>query len=147
MTVTKDYLTKELFMYIILLIPKVIAKPIFNLTDKDGIERELTKDEAIQLQDYESRLDNWNKFSDIINKWPVNGDYKDIVSYKKAPIVKKGDDEFMIFTLPLSRLDDKAILSKTDFNSLEETVYIEADNIDEKLSVLEFSKTISVEKL
>jgi len=92
-------------MEIIILVPKVISKPHFDLIDIDGSEKEMTEKEKTQLIDYENRLANWNKFADIVNAWPLMGEYTEVVNYKKAPIVIKDGEEYHLFSLPTARMN------------------------------------------
>jgi len=96
-------------MEIILLIPKVIPEPRFNLIDADSLSREMTEKETIQLADYESRLANWNRFAAIVNAWPITGEYSDVVDHKKALLVMKDEEEYHLFSIPTERIDTGTI--------------------------------------
>lgn len=98
--------------FLVLLIPNVVNRPVFDLADPEtGGVRGMTPEEQAIWEDYIARLDNYNVFADFLNQWPVNGVYKNVVDCDKAPVWEKEDEYFNLFVLRTMRVDSVNIVA------------------------------------
>lgn len=99
-------------IYLILLIPAVISVPIFDLVDPEtGEEREMTPEEQTELDDYLARLENYNAFASVLNQWPLNGVYEEVINCNKAPTWEKEGERFNLFILRTMRVNSFNIIA------------------------------------
>jgi len=91
-------------MPIIILIPKILPEPKFDLVDiETGIEREITKDEKAQLLAYEESCIKYNKCQKVISGWFVSGTYEDIINQRRSSTVYKDGIPWLLATLTEDR--------------------------------------------
>ena len=85
---------------IVIIIPEVIREPEFDLGKGD----DLTIEQQAELQDYEDRLTNYIAIWIDLNKWPVNGEWRQVID-DKGPIHIKNGKRYHCYTLPIVRID------------------------------------------
>lgn len=74
---------------IMIVIPEVIREAKFDLMDPEtGKERPLTIEEQAELQNYEDKLSNYLITSTVLDKWPINGDWDQVID-DKGPYLSK----------------------------------------------------------
>ena len=119
---------------IVILVPKIL--PQVKYADKENP----TQKEIDAMELYQERVDNYALIKDWLEKnVTLNGKYKELIDWKKAPTWLKGDDEYMLFVLkgrqmPNSKANPAAILG--GLNSLhakKEFDFTATDNVEEWL--------------
>ena len=103
---------------VMIVIPEVIKKPKFDL----GEDRPLTIEEKAEVADYEDKLSNYIDTSTVLNTWPVNGEWDQVID-DKGPIYLKDGNRYHVYCLDTDRIDladVKSFISKeeTDFSGL-----------------------------
>lgn len=103
---------------IMIVIPEVIKKPKFDLEE----DRPLTIEEKAEVQDYEDKLSNYINTSTVLNAWPVNGDWDQVID-DKGPIYLKDNNRYHVYCLDADRIDLADVKSfiyreETDFSGI-----------------------------
>jgi len=87
-----------------IIIPEA-KEPKFDLsTTVSGEYRELTIEELVKITDYEAKLSNYTKTSTVLDTWPVNGDWKQVID-DKGPIYLKDGNRYHVYCLDADRID------------------------------------------
>ncbi len=114
---------------IVIVIPEVVQEPKFDLKE----DEKLTIEQEAELQDYEDRLSNYTEIWTDLNKWPVNGDWEQVID-DKGPIHIKNGERYHCYTLPFARIDRedvKSWLYREDLDFTEAELNIHTGYADE----------------
>ena len=91
--------------YLLILLPKVMTEPKFDLINAEsGIERELTKEEQNLIDVSKQSVQNFDSVHAKLYDLDISGEYKDIISHEKAPIVLKDGIEYQLYCLSAERI-------------------------------------------
>lgn len=134
---------------IMIVIPEVLAEPKFDLGDPP---RALSLAELAEIADYEAKLSNYTDISTVLDKWPVNGDWDQVID-DKGPIHIKNGQRYHIYSLDANRIEEQNVGTfvsgeVTDFGTSAANIalgHITEVTIDEWLGANEYEKVLAAE--
>ncbi len=114
---------------IVIVIPEIVREPKFDLKENE----ELSLEQLAEITDYENRRSNYTDIWVDLNKWPVNGDWEQVID-DKGPIHIKNGERYHCYTLPVERIDRedvKSWLYRQDLDFTEALLNIHTGYADE----------------
>ena len=89
---------------IIMVLPELKPKPVFDLVDPEtGLTRDVTVEEEIELKKYEGQEKTWETIESFCNGLPLEGVFQKVIS-RNSPVYLKGGKRWQVFCLDSDRL-------------------------------------------